>query len=267
MKITLEGVQETLLIPLAARAFETKAENHRIYDQRAVEIMEQIDYNFEKYRNKMSQEGVIARTIILDREVQKLLDAGQETVCISIGCGLDTRYDRLKHGRIHWYNVDFPEVMELRAKLLQEDENIHLIGMSALNPHWAEEIRRAESGCSRKTIIIIEGMLMYLKQQEVEQLFDIIRKNFQGSVVLAEIMHPFIAKCSGLHDTVKYTNAVFQWGISSGKSMEKLCGGLHFEEEWNLFDELRDRSVLFKIFSVIPFIRNKNNKIVRLEVE
>ena len=263
MKIKLAGVQETLLIPLAARAYETKMDNRRINDIKAAEMMTEIEYDFEKFNAKMSQEGVIARTIILDREVQNLIDHFPDAVCICIGCGLDTRYHRIQHSQVQWYNIDFPEVIALRKKLLPENENVHLIGRSALDMSWTEEIGQG----NKKVIVIIEGMLMYLKQEDVIRLFSIIKNHFPNSTILAEIMHPFIAKCSKFHDTVKYTNAVFQWGISSGKSMEKMCDGLHFEKEWNLFDEIKGQNIFMKLAAGIPFIRNKNNKIVKFEMK
>lgn len=260
MKIKLEGVQETLLIPLAARVYETKSEDRRINDLKAVEVMAKLEYDFEKFNAKMSQEGVIARTIILDREVQKMIDEFPNSVCISIGCGLDTRYHRIRHGQVEWYNIDFPEVIALRKKLLYENKKVHLIARSALDMCWTEEIEHTD----KKVIIVIEGMLMYLKQEDVIQLFCMIKNQFPNCIILAEIMHPFIANCSKWHDTVKYTNATFQWGISSGKDMEKLCKGLQLEREWNLFDEIKNRSILMKLASKIPFVRTKNNKIVKL---
>lgn len=80
-------------------------------------------------------------------------------------------------------------------------------------------------------------------------------------------MNPFVATQSKHHDTVKNTSAEFKWGIKSGKCMENMCDGLHFMQEWNLFDELTDQGIAFKIAAKVPFIRNMNDKIVRLQLE
>lgn len=163
MKIKLEGVQETLLIPLVARAYETKSEHHRIDDVKAVEMMSKIEYDFEKFYGKMSQEGLIARTIILDRELQKLIDEFPNAICISIGCGLDTRYHRINHRQVFWYNIDFPDVIALRRKLLGENPNVHSIAKSALDVSWTKEIEDT----NKKVIIIIEGMLCILSKKRL----------------------------------------------------------------------------------------------------
>lgn len=260
MEVKLDGVQETLLIPLAARAKETKAEKPRIMDKSAVEIVSKLDYDLTKFDKTSSYQGVVARTIILDRETQKFVDLYPDAVCISVGCGLDTRYQRIKHGKIVWYNLDFPDVIALRKKLLYEGKNVKYISKSALDTAWTEEIEEQ----SEHVLILLEGILMYFTEEEVIQLLCMLKNRFKSCTILAEIMHPFFAGQTKHHDTVKKTNAEFHWGIVSGQEMECLCGGLHFEQEWNLFEELRNQGLMYRLCYRLPFIRNKNNKIVKL---
>lgn len=260
MVIELEGVQETLLIPLLARAKETKADHPRIKDKYAVEMIKKLNCDWNRYEGNSSWQGVIARTMILDRETEKFVAEHPNGVCISIGCGLDTRYHRIRHAKITWYNLDFPEVIALRKKLLFERKKVRYIAKSALDISWVDEV--LDDG--KDVLIILEGILMYFTEIEVMQLMHMIKNRFPNCTILAEIMNPFIAGQTKHHDTVKRTNAKFHWGIRSGKEMEKLCEGLRFEKEWNLFDELRDQGLLFRMCASVPFIRNINNKIVKL---
>lgn len=262
MKIKLDGVQETLLIPLIARAAETKKAHPRINDKNAVDMVDKIDYDFSKFEKAASQQGVIARTMILDRETQKFVDSHPDGVCISIGCGLDTRYHRIQHKEISWYNLDFSDVIALRKKLLSEGKQVKYIGKSALDTSWTDEVTEKNS----PVLVILEGILMYFTEEEVIQLLAMLKKYFPGCRILAEIMNPFVATQSKHHDTVKKTSAVFKWGIKSGKHMEEMCNGLHFVQEWNLFDELTDQGIVFQIAAKVPFIRNINNKIVMLQM-
>ena len=66
--LRLGDVQETALIPLAIRASETKRKNARITDQKAVEIIEQLGVDTKKYDKYASHEGVVYRTVMIDRE-------------------------------------------------------------------------------------------------------------------------------------------------------------------------------------------------------
>ena len=104
MKHNLKGVSKTLLIPLWARAIETKHPNPIIKDEKAVEIMENIEYDFSQFdERKMPQVSIAIRTELLDNATKVFIENHPQAVIINIGCGLDTRFSRLDNGKIHWY--------------------------------------------------------------------------------------------------------------------------------------------------------------------
>lgn len=112
MKVMLDGVEETMLIPLLIKADETKRPNPHIRDEKAVEMVSRIDYDFSKFKNKsMSHAGVIARTVMIDRETRKFISSHPDAVCITVGCGLDARFYRMDNGRIDWYDLDLSNVI------------------------------------------------------------------------------------------------------------------------------------------------------------
>ena len=47
-KVQVQGVPETMLQTLYARAQESKKPNHHIYDERAIEVVSRLDYDFSK---------------------------------------------------------------------------------------------------------------------------------------------------------------------------------------------------------------------------
>lgn len=53
-KVTFSGVQETLLMPLWGRAFETKKKNRLLVDEEAVRIINSIDYDFSQIEKKVN---------------------------------------------------------------------------------------------------------------------------------------------------------------------------------------------------------------------
>ncbi len=123
----LGDVQETALIPLAIRANETERKMARIHDDKAVEIIRELDVDTEKLNRFFSHEGVIARTILFDETVKKLLRKYLDAVCINIGCGLDDRFSRVDNGKIRWFNVDLPDLIEMRKKFFYETEREHML--------------------------------------------------------------------------------------------------------------------------------------------
>jgi methyltransferase (TIGR00027 family) len=257
----LSGVPDTMLIALHARAAESKSKNHLIYDEKAIELVEKIDYDFSRFDGAgMTRAGVACRTVILDRETKRFISENPDGVCISVGCGLDTRFYRLDNGSIHWYNLDLPEVIAIREQFFTENGRVKMLAMSALDSEWPSLV---EAG-NRKVLIILEGILMYFTQEEVKELLAIIRDNFPGGTVLMELMSPFAAKNTRHHDTVKKTNAEFKWGVKDGAEVVKLCDGLVFLDEWSLSEVSLERShglgrLLLSL--AIPIVGKINNRI------
>lgn len=101
IKIDLGAVQETLFIPLWARAKETEKENPIVYDSFARDIVAKIDaFNF-------------------DNSIRAFLENNSNVVVINIGAGLDTTFQRVDDGSVLWINLDLPDVVSLRQKLIQ----------------------------------------------------------------------------------------------------------------------------------------------------
>lgn len=88
-KISINGVPETMLQTMYARAKETKKPDAIINDEKAVQIVESIDYDFSLAdKDAPMGTGVIARAIILDEMVSAYLDVHQNAVVVNLACGL-----------------------------------------------------------------------------------------------------------------------------------------------------------------------------------
>ena len=200
MKTKLSGVAETLLIPLWARAEEMKRSDALIRDDFAVRLVEQIDYDFAKFaRAKHSQTGVAVRSYILDHETKAFIEKHPEAVCINLACGLDTRFYRIDNGQIDWYNLDLPDVMELRQNLLAEEgARIHNLAASVFDSGWLEKVEHE----GRPVLILLEGAAMYFSEQEMRSLFAMLAEAFADASMLIEIMPPFLIGQQKHHDSV-----------------------------------------------------------------
>lgn len=125
MKITLHGVAETLLITLYIRAKDAMAKHPILNDQKSLAIVEQIEYDLDKFDNsEASFYATLARIRVMDREIKKFIRENPNSQILSIGCGLDTRFERVDNGQIRWYNLDLPEVMEIRKLFFEEHERV-----------------------------------------------------------------------------------------------------------------------------------------------
>ena len=205
-KITLTGVPETMLQTVYARAKETKTRG-AIHDEKAVELVEKLDYDFSLAdKDTPMHSGVIARTIVLDRLVKEFLEQHPGAIVVNIACGLDTRCYRL-NGYTHWYNLDLPETIAVREKLLPESGCVTAIAQSAMEP-WGNQIKEQDV----PVLIIIEGLTMYLTEADVKQIFAVISERFLQATVLVETMNPAVVK-RFKEKSIDASNAKFTWGM------------------------------------------------------
>ena len=264
MEVKLQGVEETLLITLWARAYETKKTTSRLLeDPLAVEMMNKLDYDFNKFaKAKWSQIGTVVRSHIFDKEAQDFLHQHQNAVCINLAAGLDTRFYRLDCGRADWYNFDLPEVMALRRTLLPEEpENVHNIGRSILDPSWVSSV---DAG-NRPVLFIMEGASMYFSKDEMKNLFAGIATNFPGAYMLIEVMPPFFIGKQKYHDSVSEKTAPFKWGVKDGRELETMNPAIIYKGQRTLYEGYRKRWGIMGILSCIPWWnQNCNDKIVKI---
>ena len=252
--LTLGDVQETALIPLAIKANESRRPDHRIYDAKAVEIIEGLRIDTTQYDKFMSHEGVVARTILFDEELRKALKKYPDAVVVNIGCGFDDRFSRVDNGKVRWYNVDLPDSIAVRRKCFaQRDREFNIEG-DLLSDTWTQDIPKGSV-----TIVIAEGLLMYFTEEQVKHLFSHIRDQFGKGYVLAELMHPLAAGNSKHHDTVKATKAQFHWGIADGREVELLCSGYKMLRETSFFEEMKKYTVAAKIGNL--FFKKFNDRL------
>lgn len=259
-KMSLNGVQETMLIPLAIKANETARVNARLRDEKAVQIIRALGIDTSKYDKFMSHEGVVARTIMFDKELKRYLMQFPGSVCVNLGCGLDDRFSRVDNGKLLWYDVDLPDVIQIRKSFFEEKERVRMIAGSILEADWTAQIKKGT-----KTIFIAEGLLMYFKKEEVKRLLSVITEHFPDSVILAELMPRFAAKGSKYHDTVKGTKAVFQWGTKSGQELEELRPGLRLVKEESFNVVMKTFTLRGRLFASIPGIKNCNDRLAIFE--
>lgn len=240
-----------MLQTLYARAQESEKPDRHIYDEKAIAIVSELDYDFSKAADdKMMGYGVIARTILLDRLVEDFLGKHEDTVVINIACGLDTRCYRMQGKYKRWYNVDLPETMQIRSRFLEENGPIYQIAKSATDPAFAETIE-----CQGDPVlVIIEGLTMYLSEADVRQMFHIIDEKTEHATVLMEAMSPFSVKHIK-EKSIEGSQAKFTWGIKDGKSMEKLIPPFQSQGDASLVEGMKEFMPIYKLFGKIPAAR------------
>ena len=257
-KITLSGVPETMLQTVYARARESRGRGV-IRDAKAEELVEKLDYDFSLAEKDTSmRSGVIARTIVLDRLTTAYLAGHPGAVVVNIACGLDTRCCRMT-GYRHWYNLDLPETMAVREKLLPESGAVTQIAMSAMDG-WGSRIEETDA----PVLIIIEGLTMYLTEADVQRIFAVIAGRFDAATVLVETMNPMVVK-RFKEKSIEGSNAKFTWGVKDGRALAALLPDFRFVAEHGLTEGMAVFQTIYRLLDKLPAVRNISNRIVVLE--
>lgn len=259
-KVNIQGVPETMLQTLFARAAHSQKEEHKFYDKKAIEIVKQLDYDFSKAKKDAAMSsGVIARTILLDRMVGAFLEENPDAAVVNIACGLDTRVYRLDNGQVRWYNLDLPEVIEIRRRFLKEQGRISMIARSAMDESWAAEIEDPTG----KVLVVLEGLVMYLTETDVKKILSIICGRFEHAEIIMETMNPFIMRYMK-EKSIEASKARFTWGLKTGRELERMVPELTWIKDVSLLEGMKELYPVYHVLGRIRPVQNISNKLVIL---
>ncbi|MBE5924851.1 MAG: class I SAM-dependent methyltransferase [Lachnospiraceae bacterium] len=259
MEIQLGDVQTTALIPLAVKASETMRKKPRIRDTKAVEIIEHLGLDTKQYDKFMSHEGVVARTIMLDRQLKKMIEKTPDVVIVNIGAGFDNRFSRVDNGKILWFDLDLPDAIAVRTKAFPEQERVTMIAGNALEKEWCAQVKKSLEGRKSKPIFIAEGLFMYLTFPQIKTLLENLKECFSdGGTLIAEQNCKMMVKNEKYHDAVKNTNAHFVSGTDSAQEIANLVSGIRLVEEHSFNEEMKKYSIRGRLFALLlPKINNR----------
>ena len=117
MKKLFQGVPATLYIPLAARIYVSRHFPEYFYDEKALSLEKYIPgETIQKHSSEYDYMASAAREHVLDGKVRYFLSKNQKANIVFLGAGLETAYFRLGNHQANFYEVDLPEVIEVRRK-------------------------------------------------------------------------------------------------------------------------------------------------------
>ncbi|NLM18297.1 MAG: class I SAM-dependent methyltransferase [Candidatus Riflebacteria bacterium] len=256
----LAGVPATLLIPLRARALESLDPKGIIKDNRSVEIANLLSCDIRPGSESFfTQVGTSQRTIVFDDYTKDFLARNPEGTIINLACGLDTRFERLDNGLVRWFELDLPEVIEIRRRFFKETERYKFIEKSAFDFTWLDDIPK-----DQPVFISAEGLFCYFKEDQIKDLFTVTAKRFENVEFAFEAMSPWVVNNTDKHPSMKKQTARFKWGIDSGKEIDAWNTGFRFVSERFYMEECRKRSLSLRIMNLLPFFR-KCSKIILMK--
>jgi len=249
ISVKLGPLQRTLIMPLWARAEETKKETPLLFDSKAVEIIKSVDYDFSTLRKVLEEINLvswISRCRKYDEIINSFIIANPYGTIVNIGCGLDTYYERAINNSVQWFELDLPEVIDLRRKFFSETSNRKFISESFLKTDWFNQIVR-----KGEVLFISAGVFCYFEEVEIKDFLIKIADRFSSSELLFDvtskqgikIANSIIAK-TGLDQ-----NSFMKWALMNKKiilswdSRFKLIGVHYTFKQKNLNLSFRNRII------------------------
>ncbi len=240
---SLSDAAETLLITLYIRAMESQRPDALIKDEKAVALVTQMDYDFSRIKQiKMDEDdkvGLVLRNREFDRYARDFLARCPEAVVAHIGCGLDSRFERVDNGQVEWYDLDLPQVIDLRRKFVGgEGPRYHLLGCSAFDRAWLDTMSKHHP---RPFLFLAEGVLMYFEEAQVKSLVLTMQEHFPGAELVFDAFSPYMVWANNLRLSLTKFGARYGWGLKRGKDLESWGAGICLLDEWFPFSRPEPR--------------------------
>jgi methyltransferase (TIGR00027 family) len=253
---SLSDVAETALVPLYIRAIESQRPDALFKDEKAVALVEQMDYDFSRIKQaQISEEtrvALVLRTRKFDRNAQDFLRRCPEAVVIHIGCGLDARFERVDNDLIEWYDLDLPEVIDLRRKLIGgEGGRYHLLACSVLDSAWINAIG---VHYQRPFLFLAEGVFMFFEEAQVKSLLLTLKERFPGAELVLDAFSPFFVWANNRRVARTKIGALCHWGLKHAKDLERWGEGICLLDEWYAFGHPEPRLAHVQWVRFIPLL-------------
>jgi O-methyltransferase involved in polyketide biosynthesis len=247
-KLHFTKEKETMLMTLSGRAIQSQWKDPILRDPWAEEAMRHIDYDLsQQYKGvgSWSMWRDIGPTIIATRAATfdllttRYLAEHPQTTVLHVGCGMDSRAFRVNPpAGVQWFDVDYPDVAELRRQLSLERAGDHLIGAPLDDLRWLDQVPREQPG-----LLIAEGVLHYVSPPDVKALLNAVVAHFPSGQMIFDVCNSFIVKRAGTN--VGGTGATYKWGLDDPQDIQQL------EPKLELIKEYRPSEIV--AFSRFPF--------------
>ena len=112
----MKNVNNTLYIPLYGKSLVSK-QGIILNDKKAEYIWEKEQFPLKnKSKSKYLAYYMGMRSAVFDDWCKTQMNLHKDAIILHLGCGMDSRCERIYNTTHHWYDIDFESVIEERKK-------------------------------------------------------------------------------------------------------------------------------------------------------
>lgn len=192
----IKHVSDTAAWVAYYRALETKRDDSLFKDKFAKILLGERSIEFAKIQtnvNKWTSWTVVMRTVIIDKMIRDLISLGYTTF-VNLGAGLDSRPYRMElDAKVKWIEVDFPHLVVDKNKVLSPFSpscDLKRIGLDLSKRDERISLFKSLSDRFEKIVVLTEGVLPYLSEEQVSELSEDMMKFPSFSFWICEYLSP-----------------------------------------------------------------------------
>lgn len=246
----MNNVNKTLYIPLYGKAYVSQ-KNIILHDTKAEEIWQKEGFPLKgKSRSKWLAYYMGMRAAVFDKWLQEQMQEHSDAMVLHIGCGMDSRVERVGTQGHQWYDIDFPEVIEERRKYYGESEEYHMVAADMRTEDWKKQILGGSDA-----IIVMEGVSMYFNGQELKALLTSLATHFRSVHILVDCYTERAAKASKYKNPINDVGVTLVYGYDAPEELGT-AAGLQFITEHEMtpsgmIEELQgmEKRIFQKVFA------------------
>ena len=199
----MNEVNRTLYIPLYGKSYVSR-KGIILHDPKAETIWAKEGFPLRgKSKSKWLAYYMGMRASVFDQWLQGELERHPDAIVLHIGCGMDSRCERVQGKVSAWYDIDFPEVIAERRRYYTESDAYHMLPADAQTTEWIADLP------SGHAIVVMEGVSMYLQEHALMNLLRALSAHFISVSLLMDCYTTFAAKAT------KYKNPINEVGVTT----------------------------------------------------
>jgi O-methyltransferase involved in polyketide biosynthesis len=259
---TFYGLMATAMLPLWSRAQEALQPQPLFVDERAIRLAELLALDYSTARDvDRIQTSIAIRSRIVDDRLREYLRDYPDAVIVNLGAGFDCRYYRMDNGTVLWYDLDFPQLLEVKRIHCPETQRYRMLEKSLLDFSWLDQV----DSVRRPVLLLAEGVLMYLHEHELRRLLDALAGRFPGAQLLFELLAPGAV---GYQPLMNNGSPEFKWTLLRARDISAMNPKVRYRREWCILDYYQERWQGLGFLTDFSMLRNYfGERIVHLELQ
>jgi O-methyltransferase involved in polyketide biosynthesis len=230
------GVRATALLELYLRKLDSESRHPILGDATAGPAVDRIDIDFTQFSTMdVARFAVGVRSSLMDQWIRDFVADRPDAIVLDLGSGLDSRALRIGLGPLQsWYDIDFPDVSALAAKLYPPESGRHLIGASVTDAEWLRSLPT-----DRPAMLVADGLLNFLSKDEVRATLAQLVDHLLGGELVFNITSSVVEHQRARHPVKLFQQLgiVEKWFLDSPEALTELEPRLRHVETRGLMDK------------------------------